>query len=233
MLRRIFEKLKDIQAESGPEVRFQWVPAHAMVEGNEKANVLAKSASARGATIPLQSSTRKTAPCALSKVKKISWSHRVKIYAAAKGGNHIKGLDNAVPGMHTKTLYDHLTRPKAATLAQMRTGGCGLGAYLHKSGPETSDLCEECEQKETVKYVLLDCKKWRMERQKLRETMKGKSRWGDLPYLLGGCSGRKDPAGRWIDGEATTWKPELAVVRATIDFAMRIGRFDTGGETRT
>lgn len=94
-------------------------------------------------------------------------------------------------------------------------------------------MCEECGQRETVKHVLLDCKRWKKERQELRGTVKDRSRWGDVLYLLGGWSGRKDPRGRWIDGEAATWKPGLAVVRATVDFAMRTGRFDTGETVRT
>lgn len=113
----------------------------------------------------------------------------------------------------------------------MKTRKCRLRAYLCKIGAEESDLCEECGQ-ETVKHVLLDCRKWRTERRELREAMKDKSRWGNLPCLLEGWSGLKDSAGRWIDGKAATWNPDLTVVRATINFAMEIGRFDTEGETR-
>lgn len=35
-----------------------------------------------------------------------------------------------------------------------------------------------------------------------------------MPYLFGGWSGRKDPRGRLIDGEAATWKPDMETARA-------------------
>lgn len=45
-----------------------------------------------------------------------------------------------------------------------------------------------------------------------------------MPYSLGGSSGRKDPAGKYIDGKATARKPDLGAVRATIEFTREIGR---------
>ena len=64
-----------------------------------------------------------------------------------------------------------------------------------------------------------------MDRQELREEMKDRARWDDMPYLLGGWLGQKHPAGRWIYGEAATWKPDVSAVRATIEFATKVGRF--------
>lgn len=78
--------------------------------------------------------------------------------------------------------------------------------------------------------MLLDCRKWRVERQELRQALKDKSRWGDVPYLLGGWSGRKDLTGKYVDGEVSAWKPDLGAVRAAIDFAKKVGRFSTEGQ---
>lgn len=51
-----------------------------------------------------------------------------------------------------------------------------------------------------------------------------------MPYLLGGWLGRKDPAGKVMDGEKLSWRPELelAVVRATIDFDFTMKQFCGG-----
>lgn len=49
--------------------------------------------------------------------------------------------------------------------------------------------------------------------------MRNKCRWGDMHSLSGGWSGRKDPRGRLIDGEATEREPDRETVPATIDFA--------------
>lgn len=36
-----------------------------------------------------------------------------------------------------------------------------------------------------------------------------------------------------VDMEASTWKQELAVVKATIKLTMKTGRFDTSGESNS
>lgn len=145
------------------------------------------------------------------------------MYTAAKGGRHTRELDKALPGSHTKMLYDRLPRSKSLVLAQMRTGKCKLKAYLYGIGAEELEMCE-CGEKETVKHVLLDCRVWKAERQELRTSVKDKSRWGDMSHLLGGWSGRKDPKGKFVDGEPTAWRPDLAAVKATIEFAIKTGR---------
>lgn len=85
-----------------------------------------------------------------------------ELRAATKGGKHTRNLDRALPSAHTKTLYDSLPRPNASLLAQMRIGKCRLKSYLHAIGVDDSDLCK-CGQNETVKHVLLDCRRWRAE----------------------------------------------------------------------
>lgn len=58
--------------------------------------------------------------------------------------------------------------------------------------------------------------------------MRDKSRWGNMPYSLGGWLIRKDPKGKLIDGEASTWKPGLGVVKATIGFTSKTGQLELG-----
>lgn len=45
-------------------------------------------------------------------------------------------------------------------------------------------------------------------------------RWGDTPFLLGRLSGPCK------DGDFDKWKPDLAMVAATIKFAATTGRLD-------
>lgn len=130
--------------------------------------------------------------------------------------------------LHAVDFSRYVVPPKASVLAQRRTGNGKLKDYLHGIGADDSDLCDECGQKETVKHVLLDCRRWTEERKELRAAIKDRSRWGNVPYLLGGWSGRRDPTGKLINEEASAWKPQLAVVKATIEFAMKTGRFKEG-----
>lgn len=127
-LRQILGKLKGIQAVNGPKIRFRWVPAHSKVKGNERANVLAKLSTTKHAPTPSPHTfdTPLAASHALSRVKSLGQGLRAKTYTAAKGDKYTRDLDRALPGTHTKTLYDHFTRPEATILAQMRTGKCRL-----------------------------------------------------------------------------------------------------------
>jgi hypothetical protein len=50
-------------------------------------------------------------------------------------------------------------------------------------------------------------------------------RWGEVSYLLGGWSKRKDAkSGKFLDGEKDHWKPDLTVVKATVQFLQETGR---------
>jgi hypothetical protein len=47
-------------------------------------------------------------------------------------GRHIKQVDAALPGKHTRQLYDGLLWNKATVLAQLRTGIARLNKYLYQ-----------------------------------------------------------------------------------------------------
>ena len=53
---------------------------------------------------------------------------------------------------------------------------------------------------------------------------------GDVPFLLGGWSGRKDHAGKVFDREVSARKSDLGAVRAAINFARKKGRFKAEGQ---
>jgi hypothetical protein len=50
-------------------------------------------------------------------------------------------------------------------------------------------------------------------------------RWGDVAYLLGEWSKRNDAnSGKLLDGERDSWKSDLKVVEATIQYLQEISR---------
>ena len=67
--------------------------------------------------------------------------HRKDIFKQSTTGQFTRQLDSAIPGPHTKMLYDCLDREKASILAQLRTGHARLNGYLHRIGQSDSDLC--------------------------------------------------------------------------------------------
>jgi hypothetical protein len=47
-------------------------------------------------------------------------------------GGYSKRLDKALPGKHTRTLYDALKRRESDILVQLRTGMARVNRYLHR-----------------------------------------------------------------------------------------------------
>jgi hypothetical protein len=75
---------------------------------------------------------------------------------------------------------------------------------------------------ETIKHIPLVCPRWVEKRGELRATTGDRS--GDVPYLLGGWSSKKDlKTGQLSDGPKEKWKPDLVVVKATIRFLEKTG----------
>ena len=140
-------------------------------------------------------------------------------------GKFTKEIDKALPGKHTKALYDHFSREEAAILVQLRTNKCKLNGYLAKINASATDLCE-CGQSETVSHFLIECPKWETQRQALKQA--AGTRWTDVSYLLGGWNDNKKPDGTYVDGARKKWRPNQKVVAATIAFAKNTKRQDFG-----
>jgi hypothetical protein len=75
-----------------------------------------------------------------------------------------------------------------------------------------------------VTHVLLYCRMWDNRRTQLRES--AGERWGDVSFLLGGKSNRKErKTGKVIDDTPKKWRPDLEIVRETIRFLKHTGIF--------
>ena len=81
-------------------------------------------------------------------------------------------------------LYNEIeNRNGAAKMAQLRTGHCGLNRYLHRFGIKNSPYCQCGYGKETVQHFLLECRRFKNERKKLRQEV-GTGRM-KIAWLLG------------------------------------------------
>jgi ribonuclease HI len=112
-----------------------WVPAHTGIEGNEAAHSLAHEATAAGRTplitaIPRLKSS--TLHCARSEVLK-------PMTKPSDHSHFAKQIDQALPGKHTRLLYNSLIKSDARILVQLRTGKCRLKGYLARINVEASD----------------------------------------------------------------------------------------------
>ena len=129
-------------------------------------------------------------------------------------GRYSQRVDTALPGQHTRAIYDALNAKESRILIQLRTGKCRLNRYLHSIGAVGTDQCSCGQAAETVEHFLFRCRRWNSEREGLIRYKRTKM--GNLSFFLGGKSGS--------DGEG--WNPDMAAVRTTIRFAMATGRLE-------
>jgi hypothetical protein len=193
---------------------FRWVPAHAGVKGNEVANKLAMEQTVLSyypgpkGLIPHQLIPRQS---------KTHQQDTRATFQSRKYGQYIKTLDRALPGQHTRKLYNTLTRTQAAVLSQMRSGYCRLNSYLYKIKAAETDKCQ-CGKEETVKHFILEYPQWTEERARLNDDIGRRA--NELSYLLGGYQ----DIGK--DGELAKWSPDIKAVRRTIKFVQETGRLE-------
>jgi hypothetical protein len=129
-------------------------------------------------------------------------------------GRHSKRVDAALPGKHTRKLYDRLSWKEASVLAQLRTGMARLNGYLYWINVAETAQCACGQARETVEHFLFRCQKWTTHRTEMLQCTH--THRGNISFFLGG----KSPS----DGQ--NWKPNLEAVRATIRFAIATGRLD-------
>ncbi|CAP79219.1 Pc06g02260 [Penicillium rubens Wisconsin 54-1255] len=129
-------------------------------------------------------------------------------------GKHAKRVDAALPGKHTRQLYDRLSWKEASVLAQLRTGMARLNGYLYRINVADTDQCACGQARETMEHFLFRCQKWTAHRTELLQCTN--THRGNISFFLGGKSPSDDQK----------WTPNLEAVRASIRFAIATGRLE-------
>jgi hypothetical protein len=136
-------------------------------------------------------------------------------------GVYSTNLDAALPGKHTKDIYNLLTKTEARILAQLRTGMAKLNGFLYRIKATDSEICECGVAKETVKHFLFTCNRWtHLRKEMYNQTVE---RWADLSFFLGGRSPQIRNTGPL---DPLPWKPNLPAIKTTIRFAVNTKRLD-------
>ena len=133
-------------------------------------------------------------------------------------------INSALPGNHTRLLYDKCTYKEAKALCQLRTKQSRLNSDLARINAMESADCECGPRRETARHFLFECSLWTEQRKSLLEV--AGIRWGDLSFFLGGRTEWKTASGEYRDGPPESWKPDMEVVNQTIKFAPATGRLE-------
>jgi hypothetical protein len=72
-------------------------------------------------------------------------------------GKRLKRIDTALPGRHTRALYEALGRREANVLSWLRTGMARLNGYLKCIGVVESDQGDCGQARATVEHFLFNC----------------------------------------------------------------------------
>lgn len=94
-----------------------------------------------------------------------------------------------------------------------------MNSYLSKIQAAEAAECRCNTGKETVYDFLFCCPLWDQAQLHMKQLGDKHNCWGDTSFLLGGWSPCKD-------GDFDKWKPDLAMVAATLKFAAKTRRLD-------
>jgi hypothetical protein len=203
-------------------ISLHWVLGHEGIMGNERANELAQMATTDTQLIPPPAETVSISVI-YARGKAANYTPRQEKFYRAKTRKFLQKIDKALPGKHTKKLYNSLDRVDAAILAQLRTNISRLNTYLYKIKVAETDKCESGAL-ETVQHFLFLCPRWRQKRQGIR--VAHGNRYCNISYALGGYLDHREN-GKIVNGEKDKWKLDWNAVKATIEFVKATGRLQT------
>jgi hypothetical protein len=210
----VAEIIKKLQ---GSNVTLYWISEYSGIKGNEEADNLAKAAAKEGEEPP----QRDGALWHLVRlaIKRAKATTGPPLSKKMDTGKFTRKIDAALHLGKSAMLYQQMNSTEAAILTQLRTGKTFLKVYLHKINASETAACE-CGLTESIPHFLFSCRRWAQQRIKLRQ--QHGNRFEDLSFALGGYSSRRE-GDKSIDGPIEQWKPDVGMVRATIQFAMDTG----------
>src|SRR5437667_1498082 len=157
LIKEILDCVNDIN-DKYPHLRIKiiWIPGHAKIDGNERADAEAKKERWSYNHRPLKSARIRTIKEMAKKQWDKEWNENTKMAKALRRITKRKGVKTGLK------LYNEIPgRDTVAKIVQLRTGHCGLNHYLHRFGKRYSPYCECGTGKETVEHYLLECRRYK------------------------------------------------------------------------
>lgn len=157
---RDIKEYTDELNQKGMEVQILWTPGHADIQGNDEADILAKTAAEEAKSLPPENNiiTLPDVKNGAHKSTMQKWQRRWEISETGRD------LYEKAPLVKQTIFLDHPSKAHYKIRTQLRTGYVELNHYKHKLGQSTTDQCE-CGGKETPQHFLLECTMYEQHRE--------------------------------------------------------------------
>jgi ribonuclease HI len=158
--------------QKGGELTYHWVPGHTNVQGNERADTLAKAATFERPTSHQTSYAMLGLRMKQQRIRE--WKHSIEVRSAkSKTSNyHYSYRKRFEWKLQSKMLVPMGTQRKTASaFYQLKLGHGQFRSYLYQRGHVEDDMCY-CGAKETPEHLLLVCPMYTGARCKLKDHLK-------------------------------------------------------------
>ncbi|KAH7460214.1 hypothetical protein FOMA001_g13089 [Fusarium oxysporum f. sp. matthiolae] len=141
-IREIYQRADQLE-KGGSTIKMRWVSStNEPFTLGAKEKVEAQKAAGSGCRV-----TNPLIQARSTRLRVLLAQRRQRMTLPGGVGGYSKQLDKALPGKHTRILYDSLKRRESDILVRRRTGMAGVSNYMHRIGATETDTCD-CEQEE-------------------------------------------------------------------------------------
>ncbi|XP_064482823.1 uncharacterized protein LOC135395657 [Ornithodoros turicata] len=151
---QILETIKELEIR-GNIIALQWVPSHKGLPGNERADTLAKEAARLPSTLPAIPSNAQ----AQTAINEHVWCFHPDARTAMQ----------TAPPLYVTGGF---TREETSLLMRLRTRSAKTKDVLCITRRSKDPLCNTCDVEENIEHILLHCRTYEQQRERLMERMR-------------------------------------------------------------